>query len=450
MQKTDRKMAVLMVLKEYKKPLQLPELSEILKNQFAERSLRRWLQELVEEGFVKKSGAKRSTSYEAIEIQPKQEAIEVLTKTIFSEQSEQVISYVKQPLYLRNPVGYQNTWLASYEPNKTFYLSQEQRKHLKQEGARRYQHEIAGTYARHIYNRLMIDLSYNSSRLEGNTYSLLETEKLILAGEISENKLSTDEVMILNHKEAIRYLVDNAVTLKIETQIICTLHYLLADGLLPASACGIIRAHGVKVGGSTYLPIDNKLKLENNLADICRKAAVINDPYEQSFFLLVHIAYLQAFEDCNKRTSRLSANIPLIRDNLVPMSFNDVPKEDYTNAMLSIYELNKVQPLVDLYLYSYLRTCKQYDISIESIGFDRIKIQYRQQRREVISAVIHRKLKSEDINAFILQQSRKLVPEKDQQQFALSVQEDINNLTLSQILGMGVSTQEFNMWKETK
>lgn len=112
----------------------------------------------------------------------------------------------------------------------------------------------AGTHAHQIFNRLLIDLSYNSSRLEGNTYSLLDTQRLVLEGSSAEGKLDEEKIMILNHKEAIRYLVDNAHRLDVDEQTICTLHYLLSDGLVEARYAGKVRDHGVRIGGSTYVP----------------------------------------------------------------------------------------------------------------------------------------------------------------------------------------------------
>jgi len=441
---SDQKVAVLVAVKAYNGQVALSDLMKQLGEGFAARSVRRWLGELVQDGLIKRTGQKKGTRYEAA---PVQEPLPSNPEAVFSDASAQVLSYVKQRLYLREPISYRLDWLESYEPNQTFYLTQKQREFLRQEGGRRYQYDIAGTYARHIYNRLIIDLSYNSSRLEGNTYSLLETEKLILEGDAQPSKLDEEAVMILNHKEAIRYLVDNAALLKIEYQTICTIHYLLLDGLLAAEKCGNVRSHGVKIGGSSYLPLDNKIKIESILTMVCNKAEHIVDPYEQSFFLLTHIAYLQAFEDSNKRTSRLSANIPLIRENLAPMSFNDVPKEDYTSAMIAVYELNNTQPLAELYSYFYLRTCKQYDISIESVGFNKIKIKYRQQRREVIREIIHGRLTGKEILSFIKKKSELLIPEFDREQFVWTVQEDITVLTISHIMGMRISVQEFNAWK---
>lgn len=121
-------------------------------------------------------------------------------------------------------------WFDIYQPNSSFYIPLELRLHLYKEGKRSTFSAPAGTYAHQIFNRLLIDLSYNSSRLEGNTYSLLDTKKLILEGASPEGKLDEEKIMILNHKEAIRYLVNTAPRLKIDKDTICTLHYLLSDG----------------------------------------------------------------------------------------------------------------------------------------------------------------------------------------------------------------------------
>ena len=142
--------------------------------------------------------------------------------------------------------------------------------------------------------------------------------------------------------------------MEVSCNVICTLHYLLSDGLVEPSEAGKVRKYGVRIGGSTYIPFENPRKLEQQLEKIARRAALIKDPYEQSIFLLVHISYLQAFTDVNKRTARLSANIPLIQGNLVPLAFNDVRVEDYMSAMIAVYELQDMRPLVDLYVFEDL------------------------------------------------------------------------------------------------
>jgi hypothetical protein len=442
MNKADHKMTVFTALTKAEHPLTSAQLLSLLDKDIPSRSLRRWLQELVTSGAVEKIGEKRGARYvvrsrESTDKKP----------LIFSQASNKALRYVAQPIYLREPVPYDTDFLSSYIPNTDFYLTEEQRSILMMQGQRSQFGSMAGTYARHIYNRLLIDLSFNSSRLEGNTYSLIDTEKLLISGIKDESKLTEETTMIINHKEAIRYLVNNASKISISPELIYTLHYLIADGLLSSESCGVLRNHSVKIGGSNYLPIESREALENLLKMICEKAAMIQDPFEQSFFVLVHLAYLQGFEDCNKRTSRLSANISLIQKNLVPLSFNDIPKDEYINAMLAIYELNDIHPLADLYCFSYLRTCQIYDATVQVIGFDRLRVLYREQRREIIRGIITEKLHGDAMQNYIIAKTQSLIPSADYAEFVRIIQEDIALLSIPRIAGMGIAIAEFNAWK---
>jgi Fic family protein len=441
MDKKQKKMAVFKIIRQRDEAISLSELLERLGAQFAERSLRRWLNEMIDEGLLEKKGSKRGTRYQARASVPKM-------SFDFSSRSLEAIEYIRRPIFQRDPVSYQKKWLEEYQPNKTYYLENRERQKLLARGARQKNHDPAGTYAKKIYNRLLIDLSYNSSRLEGNTYSILETEKLILEGAGALEKLDEERVMILNHKEAIRHLVEKAPRIHIDFNEICTLHYLLSDGLVPAQYSGKIRDYGVRIGGSTYVPFENPVQIEKQLKEICQKAAEIENPFEQSFFLLAHVAYLQAFVDVNKRTSRLSANIPLIRENLVPLSFNDVEKDDYTSAMIAIYEKNNVAPLAELYEFSYLRTCAQYDATAESLGFNEIRVRYRDQRREMIRYIILGKLHDALLMKYILARIKENIPAEDREKFKKSILEDLKEIGPQKIAGLGVSVEELREWMQ--
>ncbi len=189
--------------------------------------------------------------------------------------------------------------------------------------------EPAGTYARRIAHRLLIDLSWNSSRLEGNTYSLLETERLIQEGEAASGKGALEAQMILNHKDALEFLIDSAGEIDFNRYTLLNLHALLSDNLLAdPMACGRLRSISVGIGRTVFLPLEGPQRIEECFQQILDTAAAIADPFEQAFFAMVHLPYLQPFEDVNKRVSRLAANIPLIKRNLCPLSFVDVPATD--------------------------------------------------------------------------------------------------------------------------
>ncbi len=160
---------------------------------------------------------------------------------------------VRQPIQARIPIGYNREFLNKYRPNETFYLSQITRDHLLKVGKSPDSERPAGTYARHILNRFMIDLSWNSSRLEGNTYSLLETERLLELRESPTGKNSAEAQMILNNKAAIEFIVESAGQMKFNSFIVLNLHALLLDNLLrDQRACGSLRSIPVGIAKSVY------------------------------------------------------------------------------------------------------------------------------------------------------------------------------------------------------
>lgn len=440
----DKKLIILRQLSQEAEPISLPHLLAKLPNDHVERTVRRWLTEMVAQGLVKKTGNRRGTKYQISHPAHRPHTKEI--SPCFGSESTKVIEQVRRPLYERKSVSYAEDWFDAYQPNITFYIPLDVRLQLYQAGKRSKREDPAGTYAHQIFNRLLIDLSYNSSRLEGNTYSLIDTQRLVLEGASAEGKLDEEKLMILNHKEAIRYLVDHAPRLDTSIQTICTLHYLLADGLVEPRYAGKVRDYGVRIGGSTYIPFEDHNLLKMRLSHLTAKAALIEDPYEQSLFLLIHLSYLQAFADVNKRTARLSANIPLIKNNLVPLSFNDIEKEDYTSAMIAVYELQDIRPLLDLYLFSYMRTCVLYDSTVKSIGFDEIRVRYRSQRRVLIREVILNRLAGSSLQNYIISQAPKLVGEEDSAAFLEDVLEDLKEIDISRLAGLGVTPDELNAW----
>ncbi len=438
---TADKLATFRQLQSEMAPVSPKELAIKLGPRFSQRSVRRWLAEMVQAGLIEKIGRGRATRYRVL---VSSKPVEPTSR--FSPESLAVIALVKRPLFERLPVAYADEWFDDYTPNETFYIPAATRAQLYKEGKRSSSEEPAGTYAHRIFNRLLIDLSYNSSRLEGNTYSLLDTERLLLEGKGAVGKLDDEAVMILNHKEAIRYLVDRAPYLTVSTETFCTLHYLLADGLVDSMDAGKVRISGVRIGGSTYMPYENPKMLKYQLDRIAEKAALIEDPYEQSCFLLIHISYLQAFIDVNKRTARLCSNIPLVKHNLVPLSFNDVEKEDYTAALLAIYELQDVRPLVDLYVFSYLRTAAMYDSTVKVLGFDEVRIRYRTQRRVILREIIVREYRGAALQTYVSEQASQ-IPEKDRAAFIEDIDEDVKYMDLSRIAGLGVTPEELKKWQ---
>ncbi len=436
------KLTVLDILQKSEMPLTLKQIIGLLGTQIPERTLRRYLKTLESEQYVMVLGGNRNRSYQAVK---KTENY----STIFSSTNLKILEKLSVPLYQREPCTFQHNWIQQYIPNETFYLSAQQRQKLYDHGHQNKENQAAGTYAHKIYQRLLIDLSYNSSRLEGNTYSLVETQRLLLEGLSVEDKLDSEKIMILNHKEAIRYLVENASNIQISAENIRTIHYLLADGLVQPHEAGQVRKDGVKISGSVYIPIENPVIILELLEVICHKADQIIDPYEQSIFLLINLSYLQAFLDVNKRTARIACNIPFIKNNLVPISFNEINVEDYRSAMIAIYEFNQVNPLVELYVWSYLRTAKEYKVTMESLGFDPVRVKYRAQRRKLLHDIITNmvNLRIEDA---IFAYAETNIQAKDQKKFIEDMHTDLKNLDTINIAGLGVTKDEFLNWQKSK
>jgi len=270
-------------------------------------------------------------------------------------------AHLTTPWNERPAVRHRKPFLDAYLPNKTFYLSEADQQALRKAGTPNLPSMPAGTYAKRILERLLVDLSWASSRMEGNTYNILDTERLIRFGEEAKGKERKEAVMILNHKEAIQYVVENITDITASRQDIFNLHTLLSTGLLinPAMA-GRLREMAVDISHSPYQPLDDKFDIEAEFEVLIHKASEILNPFEQSFFILLHIPYLQPFDDVNKRTGRVAANVPLLKANLAPLSFVAMNDRDYTDGLLGVYELNNVALLREAYIAAYRASAENY------------------------------------------------------------------------------------------
>jgi len=357
---------------------------------------------------------------------------------------------VRAPIQDRRPVGYQRNFLDDYRPNVTFYLSAETRQRLLKMGHPPDGERPAGTYARTIYSRLLIDLSWNSSRLEGNTYSLLETERLLELGETAEGKDALEAQMILNHKAAIELLVDQAAEIGFNRYTVLNLHALLAENLLAdPQAGGRLRRIPVAIDGTVYHPLEVPQLIEERFETILDTAAAIGDPFEQAFFALVHLAYLQGFEDVNKRVSRLAANIPLIRGNLCPLSFVDVPERAYIDGVLAVYELNRVELLRDVFIWAYERSSGRYSAVRQSLGEpDPFRLRYRALVAEMVAAVVREGMHKKAATALARQRAAEQVPAADQARFVEVVETELMSLHEGNIARYRLRPAEYQAWRQ--
>ncbi|MFL5382791.1 MAG: Fic family protein [Longimicrobiaceae bacterium] len=309
-----------------------------------------------------------------------------------SPEGEEVRALVRRPISARTPVGYDPEFLERYEPGVTWYLPEATRVRLHELGRTDAAERPAGTYARQIYEQLLLDLSWASSRLEGNTYTRLDTKELLRWGREPEGKDIVETQMILNHRAAIELLVEQAEDVGFNRWTFFGLHAALSENLVGDRRNeGGLRRQIVGIGGTTYTPLGIPQKVEEQFDRILEKAGRIPDPFEQAFFVMVHLPYLQPFIDVNKRTSRLGANLPLIKANLCPLSFVDVPEGAYVDGTLGVYELNRVELLRDVFVWAYERSCAQYAVVREAFGKpDPFRLAYREQLRVVVRDMVQR------------------------------------------------------------
>lgn len=356
---------------------------------------KRQLNALIKAGLVFRDGQTRATRYRIVEApstsatgaeaSPASPASAVDTVR-WSNNGQALLARLQQPLAARAPAGYQRAFVEDYVPNQSALLSPAVAQALADEGRMRGR-QPAGTYARKVLEPLLLDLSWSSSRLEGNRYSLLATQELFKRGTAGDDP---DAVMLLNHKAAIEFMVDAVPQYGLTPAVIGNLHALLMQDLLAdAEGLGRIRQTVVNIGDTTYVPLQAPMLLQEMFDLIVEKARLIKNPVEAAFFLWVNLAYLQPFEDGNKRTSRLSANIPLMLYNCAPLSFLDVEAQDYAYAMMGVYEDCDVSLAADLFTWAYRRSIRKYAIQLDAVGVpDPVRLRFREQLNEAISRVV--------------------------------------------------------------
>jgi hypothetical protein len=436
----------------------------------ARRTVLRRLDDLIASGEVQRTGKARATRYHVAE--KAAEKIHEPTRVTYAEEREawypsvvreeppvyatsgedtlrELRDYFRTPYSLRKPCGYRREFLDAYIPNDTTWLPVSLREHLRSKGQSAEMAELPpGTYARQVLDRLIIDLSWNSSRLEGNTYSLLETDFLLQQGRSEDPVRFKDAQMILNHKAAIEFLVESPDDLGFNRYTFMNLHAVLTDGLLRSSkSLGAIRTIAVGIGGSVFHPTNNFALIEECFDLILEKARAIRDPLECCFFLMTQMPYLQPFEDGNKRTSRLAANIPLIQANMSPLSFVDVPVRGYTDGILAIYELNRIELMREVFEQAYLRSAERYAAIRQELGDpEPLVVRYRMEIKEFIRDIVVKRLSKLEAAELLRRWIAKNVTASDRAKLTELIEEQLLSLRASSIARVRVRPSEFEAW----
>ena len=219
---------------------------------------------------------------------------------------------------------------------------------------KKYQENIAeltaSEYTKEL-ERLAVDLSWKSSQIEGNTYSLLETERLLKEKETAKGKTKDEAIMLLNHKEALDFIIETpSYVTPLTISAIEDIHSILTKDL------GIdrnIRKRRVGISGTNYRPLDNEFQIKEALKDMCELINGSESVFEKALLLLILISYIQPFGDGNKRTARIVSNAMLISNEYCPISFRTVDSVEYKKAMLLFYEQNNIKAFKQIFVNQF-------------------------------------------------------------------------------------------------
>lgn len=243
---------------------------------------------------------------------------------------------------------------------ETRLFSDKEQVHLDalQEEFRQHISELTDNEYRKEMERLGIDLSWKSSQIEGNTYTLLETERLLRESKTAEGKTREEAVMLLNHKDALSFVLDNPDYLKeLTVSHIEDIHQLLTKEL---SIDKGLRRHRVGITGTNYHPLDNEFQIREAMRDACELINSKSNIFEKALLTLILLSYIQPFSDGNKRTARITSNAILIANDYCPLSFRSVDSIDYKKAMLIFYEQNNLYAFKQIFMEQFEFAVKEY------------------------------------------------------------------------------------------
>ena len=243
---------------------------------------------------------------------------------------------------------------------ETRLFSDKEQVHLDalQEEFRQHISELTDNEYRKEMERLGIDLSWKSSQIEGNTYTLLETERLLRESKTAEGKSKEEAVMLLNHKDALSFVLDNPDYLKeLTVSHIEDIHQLLTKDL---SIDKGLRRHRVGITGTNYHPLDNEFQIREAMREACELINSKSNIFEKALLTLVLLSYIQPFSDGNKRTARITSNAILIANDYCPLSFRSVDSIDYKKAMLIFYEQNNLYAFKQIFMEQFEFAVKEY------------------------------------------------------------------------------------------
>src|SRR3989344_5162592 len=310
-------------------------------------TIKRTLSDMVRGGAIVMAGSGRSTSY----------SISILGR-IFAEVDAHAYCSIEPDR--RYGISRYNFDLLSALPSDIFLNNESEILKNATEVYERRTRDLPEAIQKKELERLIIELSWKSSKIEGNTYTLLDTEKLILENKEAPGHDKKEAQMILNHKDAFNFIHENKSHFKILTRKnLEELHALLVKDL----SVGLgLRAKPVGVIGSIYKPLDNIHQISEAVSELSLSVDRMQTPYAKALIALLGISYIQPFEDGNKRTARLMANALLLAHNSAPLSYRSVDEGEFREAIFVLYELNSILPFKKIFISQYDFAAKNYAV----------------------------------------------------------------------------------------
>lgn len=323
------------------------EIKQSLGLEISDSTLKRYLSNYIGDGEVEAIGKGRSVKYR-------------LTPQAHLTMNLNLDSYFKKEIDERTIHGTFNFKLINEILPKVSLFTKEEKERLTeaQNLFQKHLQEMSDLEYRKEMERLGIDLSWKSSQIEGNTYSLLETERLLKEKKTASGKTKEEAIMLLNHKDALDFILDIPDYLKdINIARIEEIHSLLTKEL---DVDRNIRHRRVGITGTNYIPLDNEFQIREALEDAIRLINQKEDVFEKALLALVLLSYIQAFTDGNKRTARIVSNGILIANGYCPISFRTVDSIDYKKAMLIFYEQNNISAFKKIFIDQFLFAVNSY------------------------------------------------------------------------------------------
>ncbi len=310
-------------------------------------TLKRYLSKLISENYIVTTGQKKGTKY----------IISPIYKVIHPIDMD---DYYKKEIDDREINENFNFSLINeiFKHNSLFTDDELQKINHLQEIFQRNVSELSDNNYKKEFERLAIDLSWKSSQIEGNTYSLLETERLLKEKETASGKTKEEAIMLLNHKEALYFILNNPDYLyPLQVSKIEDIHSILTKGL---SVEKNLRKRRVGISGTNYRPLDNQFLIKEALDATCNLINAKTNIFEKALLILVLISYIQPFADGNKRTARIVSNAILMNAKYCPLSFRTVDSIDYKKAMLLFYEQNNIFNFKKIFIDQFEFAVKTY------------------------------------------------------------------------------------------